>query len=275
MRPLRPLPRPGRLHPARWGRADISAASRRRLRCRRCSSSTPRARTSSSSRRSSAPVQSEVEVIGIAEHRRGLSAPCPARASSVQALKAGIMEIPDGDRRSTRWTKSRGEDDALNEVRSIVALDPRQRLSGRRSCSPKATAAARACSELWEKIAAAPRPSRGVRGSSTSASATTSPAKCSPLRPARAKYAISRHAAVADDPGCAGCYDEVQRPRARPAHCCSCRSSTRSSTLTAPRIIEIGSRPRAWTAWRASMRLSTARRRCRRRTCGRDTSASG
>ena len=76
---------------ARWARAATPAASPRR-RCRRCSSSTRPARTSSSSRRS-ATGQSEIGVISIAD--TVVLVLMPGSGDSIQALKAGIMEIPD------------------------------------------------------------------------------------------------------------------------------------------------------------------------------------
>jgi LAO/AO transport system kinase len=64
--------------------------------------------------------QSEVEVIGIADVV--LLVLMPGSGDSVQALKAGIMEIPDAIAVNKR--DHPGATTMLKEVRSVVALDP-------------------------------------------------------------------------------------------------------------------------------------------------------
>ena len=136
--------------------------------------STRRARTSSSSRRS-APGQSEVEVIGIADVV--LLVLMPGSGDSVQALKAGIMEIPDVI--AVNKMDHPAAKTMLKEVRSIVALDPMPE----RRPTILLTEALRGegVSELWEALestgaaleerrrargaaAAEPRRGRGARG---------------------------------------------------------------------------------------------------------------
>ena len=73
--------------------------------------------------------QSEVEVIGIAD--TVLLVLMPGSGDSIQALKAGIMEIPDViaiNKKDHPAAKT-----MLNEVRSILTLD-KDRPGGRRSC---------------------------------------------------------------------------------------------------------------------------------------------
>jgi LAO/AO transport system kinase len=90
--------------------------------------------------------QSEVEVIGIAD--TVVLVLIPGSGDSVQALKAGIMEIPDViaiNRMDSPTAKT-----MLNEVRSILALD------GDRAWKPPIvlTEAARGenVAELWDKV---------------------------------------------------------------------------------------------------------------------------
>jgi LAO/AO transport system kinase len=64
--------------------------------------------------------QSEVEVIGIAD--TVLLVLMPGSGDSVQALKAGIMEIPDVI--AINKMDRPGAKSMLNEVRSVLALDP-------------------------------------------------------------------------------------------------------------------------------------------------------
>jgi len=64
--------------------------------------------------------QSEVEVIGIAD--TVLLVLMPGSGDSVQALKAGIMEIPDVI--AINKMEQAGAKSMLNEVRSVLALDP-------------------------------------------------------------------------------------------------------------------------------------------------------
>ena len=101
---------------ARWGRAATSAGSPRR-RCRRCSCSTPPGKTSIFVETVGAG-QSEVEVTGIAD--TVVLVLMPGSGDSVQALKAGIMEIPDVI--AVNKMEHPAAKTMLNEVRSIVAL---------------------------------------------------------------------------------------------------------------------------------------------------------
>ena len=103
---------------ARWAREDISAASRRR-----------RSQTLLLVDASGKDVvfletvgtgQSEVEVIGIADVV--LLVLMPGSGDAVQALKAGIMEIPDVI--AVNKMDHPAAKTMLQEVRSVVALDP-------------------------------------------------------------------------------------------------------------------------------------------------------
>ena len=90
--------------------------------------------------------QSEVEVIGIAD--TVLLVLMPGSGDSVQALKAGIMEIPDVI--AINKMDHPAAKTMLNEVRSILALD-----SGRAWTTPIVlTEALRGenVAELWEKV---------------------------------------------------------------------------------------------------------------------------
>ena len=72
----------------------------------------------------------------------------PGSGDAVQALKAGIMEIPDVI--AVNKMDHPAAKTMLQEVRSIVALDPIA-TGGRRSCSPRRSAA-RASPELWDAL---------------------------------------------------------------------------------------------------------------------------
>ena len=81
--------------------------------------------------------QSEVGVLSIAD--TVVLALMPGSGDSIQALKAGIMEIPDViaiNKMDHPMAKT-----MLNEVRQVLALGPRPRAGGRRSCSPRRCAA--------------------------------------------------------------------------------------------------------------------------------------
>ncbi len=114
---LGPFPRSRRLHSLDGNARDTSAGSPRR-RCRPPSCSMRPARSSSCWRPSGAG-QSEVEVIGIAD--TVLLVLMPGSGDSVQALKAGIMEIPDVI--AINKMDHPAAKTMLNEVRSILALD--------------------------------------------------------------------------------------------------------------------------------------------------------
>ena len=92
--------------------------------------------------------QSEVEVIGIAD--TVLLVLMPGSGDSIQALKAGIMEIPDViaiNKKDHPAAKT-----MLNEVRSILTLDTSARGS-RRSCSRR-PCSDEGVAELWAKVEA-------------------------------------------------------------------------------------------------------------------------
>ena len=116
--PGRPLPRPRGLHPLdgharpprRPRRDDAAGAARARRR---------RARTSSSSRRS-APGRARSACSSIAD--TVVLVLMPGSGDSIQALKAGIMEIPDViaiNKSDHPLAKT-----MLNEVRQVLALGP-------------------------------------------------------------------------------------------------------------------------------------------------------
>ena len=84
--------------------------------------------------------QSEVEVASIAD--TVVLVLMPGSGDSIQALKAGVMEIPDvivinkADHPATRTMRS--------EIRSILSLGERARSGSRRSSRPRRSTA-RAC----------------------------------------------------------------------------------------------------------------------------------
>ena len=121
--------------------------------------------------------QSEVEIIGIAD--TVLLVLMPGSGDSVQALKAGIMEIPGRDR-DQQDGPSRRQDDAERG-----ALDPRRSTASasgsRRSSSPR-RCGARTCPQLWEKLEEHRALPRVAAACSRSGGAGTSPARCSRSR---------------------------------------------------------------------------------------------
>ena len=146
--------------------------------------------------------QSEVEVIGIAD--TVLLVLMPGSGDAVQALKAGIMEIPDVI--AINKMDSPAAKTMLNEVRSILALDHEQRVEAAdrahrgdaRRERARAVGEDRGASRL-------PRAERAARGA---APARISRARCSRSR----RAAASRHLeqAVADDPELRRLLAEVQ-----------------------------------------------------------------
>jgi LAO/AO transport system kinase len=146
--------------------------------------------------------QSEVEVIGIAD--TVLLVLMPGSGDSVQALKAGIMEIPDVI--AINKSDHPAAKTMLNEVRSILGLDP-----GREWRPPIVlTEATRGenVPELWEKVEehrayleeSGQLEERRRRNLATEVFAVAS---------ARAKQHLER--AVADDPELRRLLDAVQR----------------------------------------------------------------
>ena len=140
--------------------------------------------------------QSEVEIVGIAD--TVVLALMPGSGDSIQALKAGIMEIPDVivvNKRDHPAART-----MVNEVRSILALD---RDSGWRP-PVVLTEAVRGegVDELWKRSRSTVRSSRR-RGSSTSAARSTSRARSSRSRaPAPRATSSARSRAT---PSCCGC----------------------------------------------------------------------
>ena len=110
--------------------------------------------------------QSEVEVIGIADIV--LLVLMPGSGDSVQALKAGIMEIPDVI--VVNKMDHPGAKTMLQEVRSIVALDPDRE----RRPAILLTDAVRGegVPELWEVLEARRARSRSAASSRAGASGT-------------------------------------------------------------------------------------------------------
>ena len=150
--------------------------------------------------------QSEVEVIGIAD--TVLLVLMPGSGDSVQALKAGIMEIPDVI--AINKMDHPAAKTMLNEVRSILALDRE------RAWRPLVlTEAVRSenVAELWTKI----EEHRGFLESeacSRSGGARIWPARCS--RPRRAgRRRISRRRSR--EAGACAVARPRPGPRARPA----------------------------------------------------------
>ena len=101
--------------------------------------------------------QSEVEVIGIADVV--LLVLMPGSGDSVQALKAGIMEIPDVI--AVNKMDHPAAQTMVQEVRSIVALDPERE----RRPAILLTEALRGegVPELWDALEERRRDARGAR----------------------------------------------------------------------------------------------------------------
>ena len=146
--------------------------------------------------------QSEVEVIGIAD--TVLLVLMPGSGDSVQALKAGIMEIPDVI--AINKLDHPAAKTMLNEVRSILSLDPTAS-GGRRSCSPRRRAA-RTCPSSGRRSRSTARSSRS-RGGSRSGGAQNLAGEVFSVASARAKRHLEH--AVADDPGAAATSRRGQR----------------------------------------------------------------
>jgi LAO/AO transport system kinase len=151
--------------------------------------------------------QSEVEVIGIAD--TVLLVLMPGSGDSVQALKAGIMEIPDViaiNKQDHPAAKT-----MLNEVRSILALGSVDR-EGDRGWRPPIvlTEATRGegVAELWEKIEAH-RAFLTETGELERRRAKNLAGEVFAVASARAKSHLEH--AVTDDPELRRLLDEVQR----------------------------------------------------------------
>ena len=116
--------------------------------------------------------QSEIEVIGVAD--TVVLVLMPGSGDSVQALKAGIMEIPDViavNKKDHPAAKT-----MLNEVRSILCLD--QERDWRPPIVLTEALEEEGVDKLWDKIDEH-RAHLEANDCSTSGAARTSPAKCS------------------------------------------------------------------------------------------------
>jgi LAO/AO transport system kinase len=151
--------------------------------------------------------QSEVEVIGIAD--TVLLVLMPGSGDSVQALKAGIMEIPDVI--AINKMDHPAAKTMLNEVRSILALAPAGR-DGEAAWRPPIvlTDAIRGegVRELWEKIEAH-RAFLADTGELERRRAKNLAAEVFAVASARAKLHLEH--AVTDDPELRRLLDEVMR----------------------------------------------------------------
>ncbi len=151
--------------------------------------------------------QSEVEVIGIAD--TVLLVLMPGSGDSVQALKAGIMEIPDVI--AINKSDHPAAKTMLNEVRSILALGSVDREGGREWRPPIVlTEATRGegVPELWEKIEAH-RAFLTDSGELERRRAKNLAGEVFAVASARAKAHLEH--AVTDDPELRRLLDEVQR----------------------------------------------------------------
>ena len=125
--------------------------------------------------------QSEVEVIGIAD--TVLLVLMPGSGDSVQALKAGIMEIPDV------IAINKMDHPAAKTMLQRGALDRRARRSRERRPAILLTEALRGedVPELWDGARGAPRGARRATASSRSAAGGTSRPRSFAVASSRAK----------------------------------------------------------------------------------------
>jgi LAO/AO transport system kinase len=135
--------------------------------------------------------QSEVEVIGIAD--LVLLVLMPGSGDSVQALKAGIMEIPDVI--VVNKMDHPGAQTMLQEVRSIVALDPERERRPRILLTDALRG--EGVSELWEALEARRRELE-ERGELASRRVRNLSGEVETLAVARLRERVQ--AAIADDP---------------------------------------------------------------------------
>jgi LAO/AO transport system kinase len=146
--------------------------------------------------------QSEVEVVGIAD--TVLLVLMPGSGDAVQALKAGIMEIPDVivvNKKDHPAAKT-----MLNEVRSILALDTESDWKPPIVLTEAVTG--EGIPQLWEKIAAH-REHLESNGLLDERRRKNLAGEVFTVASARAKTHLER--AVADDPELRRLLDEVQR----------------------------------------------------------------
>ncbi len=146
--------------------------------------------------------QSEVEVIGIAD--TVVLVLMPGSGDSVQALKAGIMEIPDVI--AINKMDHPAAKTMLNEVRSIVALD--RDSDWRPPIILTEATRGEGVAELWEKIAAH-RAHLEESGQLDERRRNNLAGEVFAVASARAKTHLEH--AVADDPELRRLLDEVQR----------------------------------------------------------------
>ena len=153
--------------------------------------------------------QSDVGVLSIAD--TVVLALMPGSGDSVQALKAGIMEIPDVIAINKRRPPAGAA--TANDVRQVLALAP---------SAPQPpivlTEALRGegIDELWAAIERAPRRASRPTGSSRSAAARNLAAEVFAVASARARRHLEN--AVADDPELRRLLDRGAAPGARSAH---------------------------------------------------------
>ena len=146
--------------------------------------------------------QSEIEVIGVAD--TVVLVLMPGSGDSVQALKAGIMEIPDVivvNKKDHPAAKT-----MLNEVRSILALDTES--DWRPPIVLTEAVTGEGVPELWEKIAAH-REHLESNGLLDERRRKNLAGEVFTVASARAKTHLEQ--AVADDPELRRLLDEVQR----------------------------------------------------------------
>ena len=146
--------------------------------------------------------QSEIEVIGVAD--TVVLVLMPGSGDSVQALKAGIMEIPDVivvNKKDHPAAKT-----MLNEVRSILALDTES--DWRPPIVLTEAVTGEGIPELWEKIAAH-REHLESNGLLDERRRKNLAGEVFTVASARAKTHLEQ--AVADDPELRRLLDEVQR----------------------------------------------------------------
>ena len=185
----------------------------------------------------------------------------PGSGDSIQALKAGIMEIPDVI--AINKMDHPAAKTMLNEVRSVLSLD-RDRAWKAADRADRGRARRRTSPELWEKVEEHRAFLERERPARRAAPAEPGGRGLSRSRP-RGRARICERA-VADDPELRRAARRRAAPRARPAdggRARSCREGVRSSTDDARQLADIErARERPRRRSRAS-RLSTARRRSR------------
>ena len=130
--------------------------------------------------------QSEIEVIGVAD--TVLLVLMPGSGDSIQALKAGIMEIPDVI--AINKMDHPAAKTMLTEVRSVLVARPRPRLEGADRAHRGAPRRERPRALGDDR--GAPRASSSARGCSRSGAGAISPGRSSRSRSARARAHLSR-----------------------------------------------------------------------------------